>query len=205
MRGGAVGPGGLRVGILGPLEVTTEEGPLAVGAPKQRALLALLALAAGHPVGADQLIGGLWGDEPPRSALKTLQTYVSGLRRLLPESALTTVPGGYQLALEPDGFDAACFERLIRSARQHRAGGDLARAAEELGKAMALRRGPTLVDVLNELPGLSASERLDELWRVAVEDLADLRLDSGAHQEVIADLEAAVRTNRYGNGAGDSS
>ena len=187
-----MGPGGLCVGVLGPLQVATDAGPVEIGAPKQRALLALLALRAGHSVGVDQLIDGLWGEEPPRSATKTLQTYVSGIRRLLPDGAVRTVPGGYELVLDPADLDASIFEQLIGSARQSQATGDLAQATEQLNEALALWRGPTLVDVLPDLTGVTVGQRLDELRRVAVEDLADLLLEAGEHQEVIADLEAAV-------------
>lgn len=184
--------GRLRVGILGPLRVEAAGEPLEVSAPKQRALLAILALHRGHSVGAEQLIDALWGDDPPRSATKTLQTYISGLRRLLPDETLRTVGRGYELELAPEDFDADVFERSIKSARRMEAGGERTAAAALLEEGLALWRGPALGDVLGELSGLAAGPRLDELRRVAVEDLFGIRIELGGDSELIADLEAAV-------------
>jgi DNA-binding SARP family transcriptional activator len=143
-------------------------------------------------VGVDQLIDGLWGESPPRSAQKTLQTYISGLRRLMPDSALVTVANGYQLALDPEDVDATRFERLIGVGRVQIMDGDLGAARETLLEALNLWRGPALVDVLGELAGMTAAQRYDELRRVALEDLSDIRLKLGEHQDQIADLEAAA-------------
>jgi DNA-binding SARP family transcriptional activator len=57
-------------------------------AHQQRAVLAILVLHAGEVVSADRLIDELWGDEPPPRAAKTVQVYVSRLRKVL-----TTVNG----------------------------------------------------------------------------------------------------------------
>ena len=77
-------------------------------------MLVLLALRPGRVVQPPELIARLWGDEPPRSAAKTLQTYVSSLRRLLPGGAIETVGGGYRLGVAPDDVDVAVFERLVK-------------------------------------------------------------------------------------------
>ena len=69
--------------VLGSVEATGAEGPLALGAPKRRALLALLLLHANTVVSRDRLVDALWGEEPPRSAVSSLQVYVHGLRRAL--------------------------------------------------------------------------------------------------------------------------
>jgi len=69
--------------VLGPLEVVGEDGPVALGGPKQRAVLAHLILRANHVVPADLLIDELWGEDPPETARNTLQTYVYRLRKLL--------------------------------------------------------------------------------------------------------------------------
>jgi DNA-binding SARP family transcriptional activator len=193
MRQGAeVDLGGLRVGILGSLLIEVEDRRIDIGAPKQRALFALLAIQAGHPVGVEQLIDGLWGDRPPRSAQKTLQTYVSGLRRLLPDGTLVTVANGYQLVLDPEQLDANRFERLIGACRVEIMNGELAAAKATLIDALQIWRGPALADVLGELSGMSAAQRFDELRSVGLEDLAELRLRLGEHQGLIADLEAAA-------------
>ena len=69
--------------ILGPLEVVREGTPVELGPPRERALLALLLTRANVAVSRDRLIDELWPEEPPRSAVNVLQTYVSHLRRAL--------------------------------------------------------------------------------------------------------------------------
>ena len=182
----------IHVRILGPLQVETNGRSLQISAPKQRLLLAVLALHRRHSVGAEQLIDILWGDEPPRSATKTLQTYISDLRRLLPSEILRTVPGGYELTLAPEDFDADVFERCLKSARLARETGEGVAAKEILEEGLALWRGPALSDLAKEIHGLSAAQRLDELRRVALEDLHGVRMETGGDSGLVADLEAAV-------------
>lgn len=185
---------GSRIGvrILGPLFVETDEGPLQISAPKQRALLAVLALHRGQSVGAEQLIDTLWGDDPPRSATKTLQTYISGLRRILPHETLRTVPGGYELAFASDDLDADVFERCLKFARRAQEAGEQTAARQLLEDALALWRGPALGDLVREFNGLTAGQRFDELRRVAVEDLHGIRIEMSVDGELVADLEFAV-------------
>src|SRR6185295_6392643 len=73
----------VRIRILGPLEVSGGGRPVPVTAPKQRAILALLAANAGRVVRVESLVTELWGDEPPKSAVANLRTYVMQLRKLL--------------------------------------------------------------------------------------------------------------------------
>ncbi len=183
---------GVEVRLLGPLEVATGTTLLDVGPPKQRSLFVLLALRAGQLVTVEDLIDGLWGQDPPRSAQKTLQTYVSGLRRAVPAAALATVPGGYRLELGPEQCDVARFENLLAAARRATADGDDTAASTGLHAALLLWRGQVLTDVVDQPYGAATAERLKELRRVAVEDLTDLRLRAGAHHELVADLQAQV-------------
>ena len=67
--------------LLGPLEAQLEGRPIELGPRKQRAVLAMLALEPGRTVSTDRLAEGLWGEEPPASAPKMVQLYVSQLRR----------------------------------------------------------------------------------------------------------------------------
>ena len=104
--------------LLGPLEVRGGDGTLPLGGAKQRAVLALLLLSANRVVSRERLIDELWGDQPPETAVTTVQVYVSRLRKLLPEGVLQTRPPGYLLAIEPDGFDLLLFESLVAEARK---------------------------------------------------------------------------------------
>src|SRR5919201_457638 len=70
----------MEIRVLGPVEASVGGRPVALGAGKPRALLAMLALNAGSAVSVDRLIEGLWGERPPATAGKLLQVYVSRLR-----------------------------------------------------------------------------------------------------------------------------
>ena len=85
--------------ILGPLEVTSESGPIALGGPRQRALLAALLLRVGRVVPTDQLVDELYGAEPPKTAIASLQNSVAALRKALGPDVLVTRSPGYVLTL----------------------------------------------------------------------------------------------------------
>ena len=102
--------------ILGPLEVIDRERRVVVGGPKQRALLAVLLLCRGEVLSSDRLIDQLWGARPPATAAKTLQGYVSHLRKALGNEVLLTRGGGYLLAVAPAQVDAERFEALAAEA-----------------------------------------------------------------------------------------
>src|SRR6478609_7169949 len=103
--------------LLGPLEVHAGAGAIPLGGEKQRALLALLLVNANRVVSRSRLVDGLWGDEPPETAVTTVQVYVSRLRKALPEGTLQTRSPGYLLAVDPDSVDVFRFERLVADAR----------------------------------------------------------------------------------------
>ena len=56
--------------VLGTLEASIDRRPVRLGAAKPRAVLAILALHPGEIVSTDRLIEGLWGEEPPATAVK---------------------------------------------------------------------------------------------------------------------------------------
>ena len=87
--------------ILGPLEVAAETGPLALGGQKQRAVLAVLLLEANRVVSVDRLLDSVWGEHPPKTALTSLQNFISQLRKLLGPDVLETRAPGYRLMLMP--------------------------------------------------------------------------------------------------------
>src|SRR3954451_136303 len=97
----------------------------------------MLALEANATVGVERLLDGLWGEEPPATAPKMVQLYVSQLRRLLAgdDAEIVTHGRGYELRVSDDAIDAARFERLVEAAAGH---------AHE---ALALWRGAALADV----------------------------------------------------------
>ena len=170
------------VHLLGPVEALINRGPVALGATKQRALLAMLALEAEHTVSVDRLVEGLWGDDVPPSAHKMVQHYVSQLRRLLDGDAgeIVTRGRGYELHLGGGASDVARFERLLDEGAQ--------RARE----ALSLCRGPPLADVADQPFAGPEIRRLDELRLRAFELATDRDLAVGRHREVLAEIDALV-------------
>ena len=108
----------MEFGILGPLRVSSGDGALDLGAPAQRALVAVLLASPGTAVSDDRLVDELWGDGPPPSAHHLLHVYVSRLRALLGEPAdgqrIVRSGSGYALRVEPDELDAQRFEACDR-------------------------------------------------------------------------------------------
>src|SRR5437660_701551 len=138
--------------ILGPLEVEGDGRAVAPGGRRERALLAALILGAGEVVSADRLVAALWGDDPPRSAAKTLQNHVLRLRKVLGPTAIETRAPGYRLAAPPNAVDARRFEDLIGTARDTALQGAPDRAAVMLREALALWRGPPLDELAGYFP-----------------------------------------------------
>src|SRR5215210_1307930 len=185
-------PAGLAMefGILGPLEVRDRGVAVALGGVQQRSLLAILLLNANELVPTDRLVDELWGEEPPRAAVKTVQVYVSRLRKLLGVEALVTSGPGYLLRVEPERIDLRRFERLADEGRQALAAGDAERAAKRLGEAMSLWRGAPLADFAYEPFAQAEAARLEELRLGAVEDRIEAELRCGRATELVAELHA---------------
>src|SRR5581483_8995130 len=146
---GAVSTAMVDVRLLGPVEALAEGRTLDLGAPKARAVLALLALDHGRAVAASRLVDELWGERPPPSAAKALQVYVSQLRKALGPATIATEAHGYRLAASAASVDVAEFEARVAAGRSALASGHADVAAAALGDALALWRG----DVVEELRG----------------------------------------------------
>jgi predicted ATPase/DNA-binding SARP family transcriptional activator len=180
----------LRIGVLGPMELSKDETRLPVPPPMPRALLGLLALRPGSPVPADEITDGLWGDAPPESARNVVQVYVSSLRKTLGHEVVVSGPGGYSLDAAVR-VDAVEFEHELRA--DHRAVSDPAAAADALGRALGLWRGEPLADVAAPFAEAQRT-RLTELRLLAVERWADAALACG-QDDLVPELEAWV--SRY--------
>jgi predicted ATPase/DNA-binding SARP family transcriptional activator len=186
----------MRFALLGPLRVEGEAGPIEIGAPKQRALLAMLLLShRDAAVPAERLVDVLWGENPPQTAAKALQVHVSQLRRTLgPGNPIVTRGAGYAVEIEPGRLDLERFEALLAAAR---AQDDLAATAEGLREALALFRGAPLSDVPLLGPAAMEAERLADLRLAALEELMDAELARGRHAAVIGELEALAAEHPY--------
>jgi DNA-binding SARP family transcriptional activator len=176
--------------LLGPLEVVSEHDrqPVALGGVKQRSVLAALLLQANEVVSTDRLIDLLWGAAPPATAGKSVQVYVSRLRKALGEGRFATHGHGYLLHAEPEELDLARFERLVEQAR--RTAPDS--AAGKLREALALWRGPALADLAYERFAQVEIARLEEMRLAVIEQRIDADLAGGRHAELVGELETLV-------------
>ncbi|MGW6499116.1 BTAD domain-containing putative transcriptional regulator [Nonomuraea angiospora] len=176
----------MRFQILGPTSALGEDGePVALGGPRVRALLTLLALHAGRIVGGEQLVDGMYGPRPPEGVANALQSQVSRLRRALGRDLVEFHPAGYRLVADPQDVDARRFELLAQQGRQALAGGDPGRAATLLREALELWRGAPLSDAPH---AEAAAAALAELRLAATEDRVQADLDLGRHRELVAEL-----------------
>src|SRR6185437_9050005 len=183
--------------ILGAVEVLVDGTPAALGAPKQRAVLAMLLVNRRRVVSADALVDGLWGESPPASAVQSLQVYIHGLRRALGAERIETAGRGYRAAVSEDELDLDRFERGLERGRAALEAGRAEDATDELRQAMALWRGSALADLPEESRRAAEADRLDELRLNALELRYDAELASGRHDAVVAELEALTAEHPY--------
>src|SRR5437763_870564 len=183
--------------ILGPGEALVDRRPATLGAPKQRALLALLLVNRRRVVPAEQLIDGLWGEEPPASALQSLQVYVHGLRRALVSERIETTGRGYRAVVAEEELDLDRFERTLERGRAALEAGRAEDAADDLREALAIWRGSPLAGLPEEARRAAEAERLEELRLTALELRYDAELTSGRHDAVVAELETLTSEHPY--------
>jgi DNA-binding SARP family transcriptional activator len=190
----------LAVELLGPVRAWRGDQELALGTPRRRSVLALLALRANRAVSRDELIDGMWGEDPPPTSVNALHVYVSGLRKTLEPERAHRAPGrvllaggpGYLLRLGPGQLDIDVFGQQLAAASAASAGGDLAGAARSLDAA--LRRWKAAP--LSGIPGPGAEierARLSEQRLTAIEERIEVMLALGQPAEAAAQLAGLVR------------
>ncbi len=179
---------GFQFSLLGPLEVRTDSGPVQLGGPKQRALLALLLVDAGRAVSTDRLIDALWGEQPPRTAPTSLQNFVSQLRKQLGPDLVVTKPPGYLLRIDPLQVDVNCMNALVAEARAAPAG----ERATKLREAIEMWRGPPLEEFGFEAFAQAEIARLGELRLTLLEERIEAEIEEGRAGDVVGELEALV-------------
>ncbi|MEO3759264.1 BTAD domain-containing putative transcriptional regulator [Mycobacterium sp. B14F4] len=188
-RVGTAPRGSVRYGILGPLSVATDNGPIRMASRTQRHLLAVLLVEANRVVSTERLVEELWPDDIPSDPAGALRTQISRLRKLLPPPAsLVTEEGGYRLLVAPEEVDATRFDRLITQAR----GEHYERALPLLDEALALWRGRVLGEFVVRPFALPEVRRLEELHGAAREDRAALLLVADRAAEAAADMNALI-------------
>ncbi len=190
----------VELGVLGPLQVRQYGLPVTIPGAKPRAILTMLGLYGGSVVSAAALVELLWGDDPPRTAVKALQTHISALRRALGDGFVVTQGAGWTVSTTE--IDATRYKSAAKLGREAIATGDASEAVARFDEALTLWRG------MPELPdgrrGASEKTRWIEGHAALVEDRADALLATGRAAEIIGELEAAVadaplRERRWGH------
>ncbi len=185
----------MEIRVLGSLEVESSAGRrLPIGSSKQRELLALLAANAPQVVSADRLIDALWGDvDDDRHA--SLRFHVSKLRAAIDpdrtELPILTQPPGYRLDTDVATVDAHRFVALVVDA-EARATVDPLAARPMLEEASRMWRGLPYVEFEYAEWAQTEIVRLRELWLLLTALRLDTDLESGRHDEVVAELESLV-------------
>ncbi|HEV2374700.1 MAG TPA: BTAD domain-containing putative transcriptional regulator [Streptosporangiaceae bacterium] len=189
----------LHVQVLGPVRAWRDGQEVDLGPPQRRAVLAVLAMAAGRIVSRHELIDAVW-DAPSDKADSALYAAISRLRGVLEpgrgardgsKRVLATSGAGYVLGMQPEQVDAGAFTIGVAAARRARTAGDLTRAVHSFEEALGLWQGSALAGV----DGMWASAervRLAEARLVAMEEHAAVRLALGCHAEVAVELAGLV-------------
>jgi DNA-binding SARP family transcriptional activator/WD40 repeat protein len=176
--------------VLGPLTV---DGSGRLG-PRDRVVLQALAVRQGHPVTADELADALWGDDPPASAHKNLQSCIVRLRKALGPDAVETTVDGYRLGVPVDDLDTQRFESQVARARELLELGEADRVVFLLEQALQLWRGVPFADLAEWQPARREAGRLEELRRDAEELLLDAQLRRGRAREALPRAHDMVRS-----------
>jgi len=130
---------------------------------RRQALLAALGFSVGSAVPVARLVELVWGTEPPRTAEKTLQSYVARLREGLGSETVVRVGNAYLLDLDTEAVDVGRFQARFEA-------GDISGALSEW-------RGEPLAGL--DAPGLGPIvTRLTEQWLNAVETDLERTIES---------------------------
>lgn len=182
---------------MGPLRIRGDVGEIVFGAAKERSLVAALALSLGRVVSVDALIDALWGDSPPATARKTIQTYVKNIRRACGPDAIDTVESGYSLRVGSKDVDVARFRELVRSGEAALRSGETAEARKALREAVGLWRGDPLPGVASHTGLAVAAVRLREEYLSALEARFTAELAGGEDSDLVGELEGLVRDHPF--------
>lgn len=186
-------------GVLGPLSVAVNGSSVAIPAPKQRTVLAMLVAYANTTVTVDDLIDEVWSHDPPDSAIANIRTYVRELRRRLGPASerLRTGRGGYLLAVGPDELDLAWFRQALRRAGSAFERDDLERAGREYRRAQRQWRGTALSDTPCGPRLREFADRWEQARLRAAEGDWRVRVHTGDTESAIAELRSQLaRTPR---------
>lgn len=186
--------------VLGPMKVRRDDAELPLGPPKQRALLALLLLQAGHSIGLEQIVDVLWNGTPPDSAVNVVHRHVGSLRKLLEPGLPPRVSGellvgragGYSIRADAATLDLLHFRDLVNRARETAARGASSEAAGLYTEALSLWRGEAAQGIPPEIRAHPLFSAVDSEHLAVLRETADLMLVLGTPEPVLPLLQRAI-------------
>ena len=181
----------VRIGVLGPLEVGGGAATLPTRS-KERSVLAFLALRAGRPASVADLLDALWGDDPPATAVRSLQECVAGVRAALGREAVVATADGYRLTVAADDVDVVRFEQGLDSASALWSEGRIVECVAVLDDAMGLWRAAPWPELSESAEARAEAARLRARRDTALEDRLAARLALGDHDWAVAEAERLV-------------
>lgn len=185
------GNGVLFLSVLGSTRLTCNGAPVVLR-PRERSVLAALALRRDRTLQAGEVLDLVWGESPPGSEKKALQNQLVRLRRAAGEPVVATQADGYALVRNLE-IDVDRFEALIGEGRRPATSPE--RRAAALRAALSCFDGTPFADLTTPAAG-GARARLLELFRQAQEELAATLLSIG-DRDTVALLERLVAEEPY--------
>jgi DNA-binding SARP family transcriptional activator len=198
MTGGA----GPVLRAFGGVSVIGPAGPVDLGGPKQRAVLALLLVDPQVVVSVDRVIESIWGDDAPARAEVSVRGYISNLRKALASAVgdratIEFRDRGYVLDVDPLEIDLHRFARAVDAGRELRLAGDLASARDLLAEALEISADRPFGALADELHLNDVIAQIDQRRGEAAELLTQARLDLGEHDALGPQLLGFVARHPY--------
>jgi DNA-binding SARP family transcriptional activator len=193
----------LGIRVLGPLRLWSGRAAPTPSAPKERQLLGLLLMQHERVVPISVIIDELWFNQPPKSAITAIQTYVLNIRRQLAvalglpagevrATLLRTQNKGYVFDTTECRYDLTEFHRLEAKGTAALHAGDQTAAVRLLRQADEIWRGAPLLDVDQGLPLQAEVARLEQARSNARARRVEAQLRIGHHHDVLAELAGLV-------------
>lgn len=162
----------MRIRLFGTIRVEDGGNVLTISSAAQRRILGRLALAANGVVSQDALVDLLWPDDPPRTAIASVQNQVHRLRSLLGAERIASTAPGYALLIDPIDIDIHRFAIVLSRPTEPKPAHPVEQARVELAdleSALALWSGPPLDEFADESWARPTVVRLTEQHVIAQE------------------------------------